>query len=295
VRKMKIFKTNQFLILLISALAFSAQIFAQTAPQEKSAVIFGAKIHYVEAGDAKNPKVILLHGLGASITSWQLNIAALSQKYHVVALDQIGFGKSDKPMLKYRVGTYTDFLDKFLSELKIDKASLIGNSLGGWIAADFALKYPAKVEKIVLVDAAGIKPSDVNLNQVYALNYSTRDEVRKLVKLVFYNQTLFGSEAFVDESLRLRVAAGDGYTINSLIESIKRDEDFLNGRLGGIKQPTLIIWGKQDGLLPLSDGEKFDKEIPNSTLIVFDQCGHAPQVEKALDFNAAVLKFLEGK
>jgi pimeloyl-ACP methyl ester carboxylesterase len=274
--------------------AFSTQTFAQTAPQGKSAVIFGAKIHYIEAGDAKNPKVVLLHGLGASITSWQLNIAALSQKYHVIALDQVGFGKSDKPMLKYRVGTYTDFLDKFLSELKIEKASLIGNSLGGWIAADFALKYPAKVEKIVLADAAGLKPNAVDFNRIYALNYSTRDEVRTLVKLVFYNQIIFGSEAFVDESLRIRVASSDGYTINSLIDSIKREEDFLNGRLGGIKQPTLIVWGKQDGLLPLADGEKFDKEIPNSSLVVFDQCGHVPQVEKALEFNTAVLKFLGG-
>jgi pimeloyl-ACP methyl ester carboxylesterase len=224
--------------------------------------------------------------------SWVLNISALSQKYHVIALDQIGFGKSDKPMLKYRVGTYTDFLDKFLSEIKIEKATLIGNSLGGWVAADFALKYPNKVEKIVLADAAGIKPSNVNLNQIYALNYSTREEVRTLVKLVFYNQTIFGSDAFIEESMRVRVAAGDGYTINSLIDSIKRDEDFLNGRLGGIKQPTLIIWGKQDGILPLADGEKFDKEIPNSTLVVFDGCGHVPQIEKALDFNGAVLKFL---
>jgi len=286
---------NKFSVKLffISLLLLSVSALAQTAaPQEKSATVFGAKINYVEAGEAKNPTVVLLHGLGSSTVSWVLNISALSQKYHVIALDQIGFGKSDKPMLKYRVGTYTDFLDKFLSELKIEKATVIGNSLGSWVAADFALKYPNKVEKIVLADAAGIKPGDVNLNQIYALNYSTREEVRSLVKLVFYNQRLFGSDAFIEESMRVRVAAGDGYTINSLIDSIKRDEDFLNGRLGGIKQPTLIIWGKQDGILPLADGEKFDREIPNSTLVVFDECGHVPQIEKAADFNQAVLKFL---
>jgi len=277
-------------VLFVYILSFSA--FGQAAQQEKSATVFGAKINYVEAGDAKNPTVVLLHGLGSSTTSWVLNISALSQKYHVIALDQIGFGKSDKPMLKYRVGTYTDFLDKFLSEIKIEKATLIGNSLGGWVAADFALKYPNKVEKIVLADSAGIKPSNVNLNQIYALNYSTREEVRTLVKLVFYNQTIFGSDAFIEESMRVRVAAGDGYTINSLIDSIKRDEDFLNGRLGGIKQPTLIIWGRQDGILPLADGERFDREIPNSTLVVFDGCGHVPQVEKAPDFNKQVLDFL---
>lgn len=286
---------RKFTIAVAFIFALCCTALAQAAPEGKIANIFGAKIYYLEAGDAKNPTVVLLHGLGASVTSWQFNIAALSAKYHVVALDQIGFGKSDKPLLKYRVGTYTDFLDKFLSELKIEKASLVGNSLGGWVAADYALKYPSRVEKIVLADAAGIKPDAVNLNQIYALNFSTREEVRALLKLVFYNQAIFGTEAFIDESLRLRVAAGDGYTINSLIESIKRDEDFLNGRLGGIKQPTLIVWGRQDGLLPLADGERFNKEIPNSQLVVFDQCGHAPEIEKAKEFNAEVLKFLQAK
>jgi 2-hydroxy-6-oxonona-2,4-dienedioate hydrolase len=210
----------------------------------------------------------------------------------VIAADQIGFGKSDRPMLKYRVGTYVDFLDKFMSELKIEKASIVGNSLGGWVAALTAIKYPNRVEKIVLADAAGLKPNAVDLEQVYSLNYSTRDEVKQLVKLVFYNQALFGSDAFIEQSLALRVAANDGYTINSLIESIKRNEDFLNGRLGEVKKPTLIVWGKQDGLLKVADGEQFKREIAGSELLVFDQCGHVPMIEKAADFNKAVLAFL---
>lgn len=281
------------LLLLLSA-AFG--VFAQTAaPQEKTATIFGAKINYLEAGDATKPKVILLHGLGADTRSWQFNIGALAAKYHVIVPDQVGFGKSDRPMLKYRVGTYVDFLDKFMSELKIEKATLVGNSLGGWVAAWTAIKYPNRVEKLVLADAAGLKPGEVDFNLIYSLNYSTRDEVRQLVKLVWFNQALFASDAVIDETMRLRVAANDGYTINSLIESIKRNEDFLDGQLQNLKKSTLIIWGKQDGLLKLADGERFNKEIAGSQLLVFDQCGHVPQVEKALDFNAAVLKFLEGK
>lgn len=262
------------------------------ASQQKTATVFGAKINYIEAGDPTKPNVILLHGLGGSADNWQFNIPALAQSYHVIAIDQIGFGKSDRLMLKYRVGTYVDFLDKFMAETKIEKASMVGNSLGGWVAALTAIKYPNRVEKIVLADAAGLRPADLDLNRIYSLNFSTRDEVRELVKLVFYNQTLFGSEMFIDESMRVRVAANDGYTINSLIESIRRGEDFLNGRLGEVKKPTLIIWGKQDGLLKLSDGEQFKREIAGSELVVFDQCGHVPQVEKAADFNKAVLAFL---
>jgi pimeloyl-ACP methyl ester carboxylesterase len=285
---------KQLLITAISALLLAMNAFGQAeARQEKTATVFGAKINYVEAGDASKPVVVLLHGLGSSSVAWQFNIAALAAKYRVIAPDQIGFGKSDKPMLKYRVGTYVDFLDKFLSEIKVEKATLVGNSLGGWVAAWTAIKYPNRVEKIILADAAGLKPAEVDFNLIYSLNYSTRDEIRQLVKLIFYNQAIFGSEAFIDQSMNVRVAAGDGYTINSLIESIKRSEDFLDGQLAKIQKPTLIIWGKQDGLLKLADGERFKREIAGSELIVFDQCGHVPQVEKAADFNAAVLKFLE--
>ncbi len=283
---------RKLFIVSIFLAAFSLSAFAQTTPQEKSVTVFGAKIRYLEAGDAGKPTVILLHGLGGEAENWQFNINAFAANYHVIAPDQIGFGKSDKPLLKFRVGTYVDFLDKFMSELKIEKASLVGNSLGGWVAALTAIKYPNRVEKIVLADAAGLRPNDVDFKLIYSLNYSTRDEVRELVKRVFYNQTIFGSEPFIEESMRQRVLAGDAYTINSLIDSIKREEDFLNGRLGEIKKPTLIVWGKQDGLLKLSDGEQFNKEINGSKLVVFDQCGHVPQVEKALDFNREVLKFL---
>ena len=276
-------------LLLLSAAAVTAQT---AAPQEKSVTVFGAKVRYLEAGDAAKPTVILLHGLGAQAESWQLNIAALAQQYRVIALDQIGFGKSDKPFLKYRVGTYADFLDKFMSELKIEKASLVGNSLGGWVAGFYAVKYPAKVEKIVLADAAGLMPKEIDFDRIYQLNNSTRDEIRANLKLIFFNPVLQNNETLVDQFMTQRIAANDGYTINSLIESIKRREDFLDARLSEIKKPTLIIWGKQDGLIPVGDAEKFNKGIAGSLLVVFDNCGHVPQYEKAADFNKQVIEFL---
>ena len=285
-------KLSNNLILPILIVIFSVGIFAQTAPQEKTVTIFGAKIRYLEAGDAAKPKVILLHGLGAQAESWALTIPALAQNYHVIAPDQIGFGKSDKPLLKYRVATYADFLDKFMAELKIEKAHLVGNSMGGWISGLMAIKYPNRVEKIILADAAGIIPANVDINQIYQLNNSTRDEIRANLKLIFANPVLQNNEALVDQFFTQRVSANDGYTINSIIDSIKRKEDFLNDRLGEIKKPTLIIWGKQDGLLPVSDAAIFNKGIANSELLIFEGCGHVPQFEKAADFNKAVLTFL---
>jgi len=277
--------------ILILILVLCGNAFAQ-APQEKSIVVFGAKINYIEAGDPAKPKVILLHGLGGSIANWATNTGAIAQSYHVIALDQVGFGKSDKPALKYRVGTYADFLDKFMAELKIEKASLVGNSMGGWVAGLMAIKYPSRVEKIVLADAAGIVPATISEAQIYQLNNSTRDEIRANMKLIFANPLFQNNEALVDQFMTARVTAGDGGTINSLIESIMRREDFLNDHLAEIKKPTLIIWGKQDGLLPVADAYTFNKGIAGSELLIFDQCGHVPQFEKAADFNKAVLAFL---
>jgi pimeloyl-ACP methyl ester carboxylesterase len=273
--------------------AIALAVAPQTLPAqtEGTATVYGAKIHYVEAGSG--PVVVLLHGLGGNTTNWQFNIAALAQKYRVVVLDQIGFGKSDKPLINYRIATYVDFLDAFLKELKIERASLVGNSMGGWVAASYALAHPERVERLVLVDAAGLMPAqDLDMALLMKLNPSTREGMKELVSRVFYNKVIFMSDAFIDASMVARINAGDGYTIRSLTESILRREDFLDKSLSAIKSPTLVIWGREDGLLPLADGQRFQKEIPGAQLVVFEQCGHVPQVEKALDFNAAVLKFL---
>jgi pimeloyl-ACP methyl ester carboxylesterase len=267
---------------------------AQAAPAQadREVVVFGQKIHYVEAGSG--PVLVLLHGLGGNTANWAFNVPALAQKFRIVVPDQIGFGRSDKPFINYRIATYVDFLDKFLSELKIERASLVGNSMGGWVAASYAIKYPARVERVVLADAAGFAPpKEFNLSELSGLNPSTRDEMRRLATLVFYNKALFTSDAAVDVMLAARMSAGDGYTIERLVESIYRGEDMLDGRLSALKQPTLILWGREDGLTPFArEGERFKQGIPHAQLVIFEQCGHVPQVEKAAEFNAAVLKFL---
>jgi 2-hydroxy-6-oxonona-2,4-dienedioate hydrolase len=275
------------------AVAFTPAVTTTQAatPPLKEAVVFGQKIQYVDVGTG--PVVVLLHGLGGNSSNWFLNFGALSAKFRVIAPDQIGFGRSDKPLINYRVGTYVDFLDKFLEGLNVERASLVGNSMGGWIAALYALKYPKRVERIVLADAAGFAPpKDFDLSTLSGLNPSTREQVRYLMNLISVNPAV-KTDAAVDAILAARIAAGDGYTIQSLVESIYRNEDMLDGKLAAIKQPTLIIWGREDGLTPLArEGEKYRKEMPSAQFVVFDQCGHVPQAEKSAEFNAAVLKFL---
>ena len=288
---MKQHRKAVFALPLILLLAATAAAQAPAAQPSKEAVVFGQKIHYKEAGSG--PVVVLLHGLGGNSDNWVFNVGALSQKHRVVVPDQVGFGRSDKPLVNYRVATYVDFLDKFLSELKVERATLVGNSMGGWVAAAYALRHPAKVERLVLVDAAGFAPpKEFSLATLSGLNPSTRDAMKQLAGMVFFNP-LLRTDAAVDVMLAQRLSAGDGYTIQSLVESIHRGEDMLDGKLAAIKQPVLIVWGREDGLTTLArEGERFKREIPHAQLVVFDQCGHVPQVEKADEFNAAVLKVL---
>jgi 2-hydroxy-6-oxonona-2,4-dienedioate hydrolase len=276
------------LTFLIAITLFVASL--ASAQTSKEVIVFGQKIHYIEAGSG--PTVILLHGLGGSAQVWQFNIGPLAEKFHVVVPDQIGFGKSDKPLVNYRIRTYVDFLDQFCKQLKIERATLVGNSMGGWIAAMFTAAFPDRVDKLVLVDAAGYEPpKDLDTRAFFGLNPTTREGMKILSAKVFYNKA-FLTDAVIDMAIAARLAAGDGYTINSITESIIRGEDFLDGVVKNIKRPTLIVWGRQDGLVTLAEGERFNKDIAGSKLIVIDQCGHVPNVEKPGEFNAAVLKFL---
>src|SRR4029453_1852895 len=137
VRRHYRFRTLALVLLVLSLFLFGVECFGQGTQKptilDKEIAVFGQKIHYVEAGSG--PAVILLHGLGGSTQVWQMNIGALAAKYHVFVPDQIGFGKSDKPLVNYRIRTYVDFLDQFCKQLKIERATLVGNSMGGWIEA----------------------------------------------------------------------------------------------------------------------------------------------------------------
>jgi 2-hydroxy-6-oxonona-2,4-dienedioate hydrolase len=251
--------------------------------------VFGAKIHYVDVG--VGPTVVLLHGLADDVGVWEAVIPSLSARFRVLALDQIGFGGSDKPLLNYRVSTFVDFLDGFLSELKIQRASLIGNSLGGWVTADFALKHPDRIERLVLSDAAGYAAlaKTMDPRALSALRLASREDIQYLGPLTFHDKRLYED---IDLAFKQRVTAGDSYTVGQLLDSMIRGEDVLDGRLGAIKKPTLILWGRDDKLIPVNFAARFNKEINASKLRVIDNCGHMPHVECPEKFNDALLQFL---
>src|SRR3989475_8219004 len=201
------------LILLLAVIAIPAC--GQGQPADKTIAVFGQAIHYWDVGSG--PVVVLVHGLGSRKEDWLPVLEPLSQKYRLLAPDQIGFGKSEKPLLDYSVQTYVDFLNEFLRQLKVEKASLVGESLGGWIAALYAAEigggaHLIPVEKLALVDAAGLKQD----TPIPDLNPSSLAAMRGVMEAVFYD-TSWLSEDALRKIFTDKLAVHDGYTVRSLL------------------------------------------------------------------------------
>ena len=261
-------------------------------PADKTVLVFGQMIHYFDVGNG--PVVVLLHGLGSRKEDWLPVIEPLAQKYRLLVPDQIGFGRSDKPLLDYSIQTYVDFLNEYLRQLRIEKASLVGESLGGWIAGLYVAELSGgthliPVEKLVLVDAAGLKLD----TPVPNLNPSSLADMRGLMEAVFYDTSWLNEDAlrrvFTD-----KLATKDGYTVRSIMSNPALGAQRMDDRLSNIKVATLVAWGKQDKLVPISAGERYTAGISGAKMVSFDKCGHVPAIEKTEDFVTAVTAFLGG-
>jgi pimeloyl-ACP methyl ester carboxylesterase len=264
---------------------------------EKSATVLSFKIHYLEAG--AGAPVVLLHGLGYDGSRWAPNIAPLAADFRIIALDQIGFGQSDKPLANYHTGMLSEFLVGFLKAIGVQKASLVGSSMGGNVAAYTAIHYPQMVERLVLSDAPGYRrpvnapPPDPRLRQIQ--NGVTREETREYTRILYHNKSLV-TDALVDDNLVLRLRSA--FAISKIVEAGYSGLGGISDEeMRSIKAPTLIIWGKYDELFgpPERLGERLHRDISGSQLVVIDNAGHLPQLEQANEFNRVVRDFLKAK
>ncbi len=259
---------------------------------------------YWRRGDQGSP-VILIHGLGASADMWMHNVEALAQRHRVYVPDVIGFGKTDKPDIEYTAATFPTFLNGFMRALNIEKPTLIGNSLGGGIALQYTLLYPDNVDKLVLVDSAGLgihAPLPLRLVSLpivgELMTRPSRFEAYFYFRDAVHDPSVLTKE-FVDIYHEIHSLPGNQKSLLKVIRSIVSfrggNKEVLTpviNNLHRIMQPTLILWGKQDKVLPLKHAYFAEKKIPNGHLHIFDPCGHMPQYERPEDFNRVVLEFL---
>jgi 2-hydroxy-6-oxonona-2,4-dienedioate hydrolase len=288
------------MIVAVSAWSLSLAVLAAAQenvpapPEQKTVEVLGARIRYYELGPPGAPTLLILHGLGDRSRNHLRSALGLARTFHVLVPDQIGHGLSDKPRLTYRIRTFSDFDAGFLKAVGVSRAHVTGASLGGWIGADLAIRYPQLVDRLVLVDSAGVRPPGRKLNrediprELYATSLSDQ---RKILERVFLDKATI-SDAMVEAAFRDHVRDGDGGTIESILEGIVTDEEPLDTRAAQIKAPTLIVWCRQDALLPVQAADVLKAAIPGSSLVLLDGCGHVPDAERTDEYNAAVLNFL---
>ena len=257
-------------------------------PELRSTTIFDCSIRYYDVGSG--PPLVLIHGLGGDADDWAFCLEALSASHRVIALDVLGFGRSDKPAIEYRISVFVDMLERFLAALGIGRAAVLGHSLGGWIAAAFALKSPDAIDNLVLVDSAGVWGDARELPVDFRV--STREHLREVFDHLFYDKSL-ATDTLVDLAYALHLERGDGTTIANVLANLRDGREDLDRALGKLQVPTLVIWGEQDEIIPLATGRRMQRLIANSHLAIIPNCGHLPELEKPAEFVRCVLEFLQ--
>ncbi|MPY66564.1 alpha/beta fold hydrolase [Deinococcus sp. SDU3-2] len=267
--------------------------------------VSGVRTRHVQAGSG--PPVVLLHGIGRSLEDWSETVGPLAARHAVYAPDLIGFGLTDKPDVPYTLAGLARFVRHYLDAVgETRPVTLVGNSLGGAVAAQFALLFPERTRALVLVNSAGFGQSVTlalrlatvpRLGEVL-LRPSPRSARRTVASLFHDPRHVTPERVRWAEHLGrqpgaarafLRVARHLG-TWRGIHPQWRRT---LAGDLAGRKLPTLIVWGERDLILPAAHLEEARRLYPHARTHLFPETGHVPQIERAADFHRLVLEFLE--
>jgi len=260
--------------------------------EQREATIGTIKTTYLLCGNGE--PVIFLHGAGAGAVTWYPSIHTISKNFQVLAPDIVGYGESDKPDAPYNRPYFSKWLKDFLKELKISKAHIVGLSQGGAIALQFAIDNPEMVDKLVLVDAAGLGakvsfwpllgmiwmnsfPSSMasRFNSPYILHKPTNRDPNHIGYSIDVLKSKGGKKAFKQ---------GRGTAVSKIPEELLKQ----------IENETLIIWGKDDKLFSVEYGEAAAKIIPNAKLRLIQDAGHLPLMDQPEIFNKILGDFLKG-
>jgi pimeloyl-ACP methyl ester carboxylesterase len=233
--------------------------------------------------------LVFVHGFGTEAAiNWYAQLLPFSGAYDVLAPDLPGFGASERCQDTNCIALQVRCLRTLLDDLGIQRVSLVGHSMGGWISLAFAAAHPERVERLVVVDAAGLRfEPDLNLER--ALLPDTIDDVRMLIRANF-----LGSPRLPGFVLRdvLRVAKRDAVGRTELLRRLVYGTEHVDERLDAIRARTLVVWGAEDPLTPLALGERIAASVDGARLVVFPDCAHSPNVERPERFNDLLRGFL---
>jgi len=263
----------------------------------------GVRTRYVVKGEGEQT-IIMIHGFSSSLYSWRACLDPLSKHFCVIALDLKGFGYSEKPPSEYSITEYVEFVIRFMDSLGIDTATLCGNSMGGNIAWRTALKYPERVDKLILVDSAGYPSERTGLpffmklgrlpgaHRLFSL-IVTQGRIRESLESAYYDDSNV-TEKTVDTYYYATRTDGAMHAPLARIRGRRSSIEKWQPRISELKLPTLIVWGTEDTWIPPEDAHRFHHDITGSELILIPECGHVPQEETPEIFTTHVLDFMLG-
>lgn len=267
----------------------------------------GARVHYQEFGDASRPPMVLIHGYTASVYVWKTAAPLLAEAgFRVIAIDLLGFGYSEKPAwFDYSIQAQARVVSRFMNRLGIGRATIVGSSYGGAVALTLTLDYPERVEKLVLVDAVcNDEPKNhpilrlASLPGVGELITPFLCDSRSFMKMRMHSTLAKSNHHMITrdriESIIRPLSAADGHH-SVLATSRNWSADHIERDAHQINQPTLIIWGEEDTVMPIRHGFKLHEEILNSRFVILRDCGHVPQEEKSELFSELVSEFCRDK
>jgi pimeloyl-ACP methyl ester carboxylesterase len=238
-----------------------------------------------------NP-VILIHGLGGSIESWTNNFDSLSKHARVVALDLPGFGKSDNPPIDYTIAFYRDFLVRFVKRLGLSKISIVGSSLGGQIACEVAIARPDLVDRLIIVSPAGALPRSFKgtpalKRYIKILSARSAKDVKRFLFAVDRRPV---DDSYADMVFKRMAQPNSRRAFMSALKA-SAAAPRLQSRLQSLESPMLLIWGKEDTMIPVRYFRPFMR-MKNCRIVLLEHSGHRPHAERPETFNAVVSGFL---
>ncbi len=256
--------------------------------QKSTVAVSGTPVEVFSGGSG--PPLLFLHG-GGGFGTFDPTSGPIAQRRTVYAPSHPGFFGTPRPDWVYTVTDVAHFTLSLAQELGLSEYVLAGHSIGGWIAAEMAAMGGNGVKGLALINAAGIKPEHSEIAEVFMVSAATR------LKLGFHDPAQVPNYEYLTRERTPEETAAE----HSNMEMLSRlswkpylHNPSLPHYLAKVNAPTLVVWGRNDAIIPLECGEMYRDAIPGASLAVIDDCGHSPQMEKPAEFNAAMTAFLDG-
>ncbi|MBA3300349.1 MAG: alpha/beta fold hydrolase [Thermoleophilaceae bacterium] len=270
------------------------------------AEVEGRALNYLDIGprDSEQLPTVFIHGLGGIWQNWLENIPRAATDRRVIAMDLPGFGHSEMPREKHSISLMARVVEGLLDQVGLTSVAVVGNSMGGFVAAELAINYPQRVDRLVLASAAGISSNDVRRRPASSimkmgaiLSANTVASHRLVARRAHLRHVALSIVARHPSRLKADLAYEgllQGVGTPGFADAVDANLEYdFRDSLPEIGCPTLIIWGEKDPIIPVRDAKEYNEAIPDSRMVILEDTGHIPMAERPETFNELMMDFLD--